>query len=196
MLMFYLAPMALAMFLLGIASGKSQTEFASLAWLKQFSKLALVTLIFTSIYRISFLWLLPDSEFYRNEFLRPIWFKLMFLSDVLFGLFYLWFIAWLWHRFKVINLLTPFSYVGKMALTNYLLQSLIGLFLFTGLGFSLYQTLSPTQCLLIAIVSFLLQALFSKYWLVYFQFGPLEWLWRCGSYMMIYPIRRKAKEVL
>lgn len=190
MLLFYLAPMALAMFLLGIAAGKGEYKFGSQTWLVQTKTLAITTLVLTSVYRFSFLWLMPGTELYSNEVLRPVWFKLMFLSDVTFGLFYLWAIAWCWHKNIGVKLLSPFSYVGRMALTNYLMQSLVGLVLFTSVGFALYQTLSPLMCFVLAVAIFSVQILFSKVWLTHFRFGPLEWLWRCGSYLSLFIMRR------
>lgn len=191
MLLFYLAPMALAMFLLGIAAGQNRVRFASTAWLEQTKKLAMIILVITTLYRVLFLWFLPGTELYSNEVLRPVWFKLMFLSDVTFGLFYLWVITWVWHQTTVAKLLIPFSFVGRMALTNYLMQSVIGLVLFTNIGFSLYQSLNPLQCFTLAMLCFVGQVLFSKFWLSHFQYGPLEWLWRCGSYMTMVPLRKE-----
>lgn len=190
MLLFYLAPMALAMFLLGIAAGKGQVKFGTEAWLKSSQSIAVFTLVVTTLYRLFFLWVLPSSELYQSDALRPLWFKVMFISDVTFGLFYLWAIAWLWHKARAVSLLTPFSYVGRMALTNYILQSGFGLFLFTNLGFALYQTLEPVECFMLAIAIFGIQVLFSKLWLVHFKYGPLEWLWRCGSYLSLFSLRR------
>ena len=190
MVLFYLAPMALSMFLLGICVGKSHDAFGSEQWVISFKRVALWVFIATTVYRITFLWVLPEFPIYRNEILRPLWFKLMFLSDIAFGLWYLWLMAWLWHFTRVKRLLVMFEAVGRMALTNYLLQSMIGLVLFTSVGFSLYESLSPITCLVIAFASFILQSIFSRLWLSHFQYGPFEWLWRCGSYMRWYPLKR------
>ena len=72
--------------------------------------------------------------------------------------------------------------VGRMALTNYILQSMIGLYLFTGIGFGLYGQLNRFELLMIVIIVCLLQLWFSGYWLKRFRYGPLEWLWRCLTY--------------
>ena len=68
--------------------------------------------------------------------------------------------------------------VGRMALTNYLLQSAICLVLFTGLGFGLVGTLQRATLYLIVVLIWLAQIYFSLWWLMRFQFGPAEWLWR------------------
>jgi uncharacterized protein len=72
--------------------------------------------------------------------------------------------------------------VGQMALTNYLLQSLIGTTLFYGYGFGLYGKLPLTLSIFIAVVVYLLQIPFSAAWLRRFRFGPFEWLWRALTY--------------
>ena len=192
MLLFYLAPMAFAMFSFGIAAGKSALTLGSKQWLAYFKKPAIFAFVLTSVYRAVFLFWLPESELYRHELLRPLWFKLMFLSDITFGLCYLWVIAWLWHRGWMKNVLMQFSYVGRLALSNYILHSVIGLLIFTNLGLSLYQTLSPLMCFVIALTSFVLQVLLSKFWLSHFQYGPLEWGWRCITYKQKMPFKRAA----
>jgi len=76
-----------------------------------------------------------------------------------------------------------FAPYGRMALTNYVLQSIIGGFLLFGWGLGLITSLRTLYLFFIAIAVIILQTLFSKYWLQYFKYGPLEWLWRCGTYL-------------
>ncbi|NTS78816.1 DUF418 domain-containing protein [Catenovulum sp. SM1970] len=190
MLLFYLAPMALAMFCLGMAAGKSTLKLGTKAWVEHFKRLAVLTFIVVNVYRVYFLWFLPETALYQSDVLKPWWFKLMFLSDVLLGLTYIWLIAWLWHHTSMNKILSLFALVGRMALSHYLLQSLIGLILFTQVGFALYQRLSPVECFTIAFFTFGLQVLLSFYWLKYFKFGPFEWLWRCASYRTWFALKR------
>ena len=190
MLLFYLAPMALSLFMLGIVAGRATLKFASIEWVNTFKNPVLFLFVITSFYRIAFLFWLPDSALYRHDLLRPLWFKLMFLSDITLGLCYLWGIAWLWHNQVVTKALMLFSYVGRLALTNYLLQSLMGVILFTNVGLSLYQTLSPLMCFIIAFACFCVQAVLSRIWLTHFKYGPLEWVWRCITYKQKMPIKR------
>jgi uncharacterized protein len=72
--------------------------------------------------------------------------------------------------------------VGRMALTNYLMQSLICAIIFTGLGFSLVGEFSRTSLYLIVLLIWLFQLLFSRWWLHRFKLGPVEWLWRSMTY--------------
>lgn len=79
---------------------------------------------------------------------------------------------------------------GRMALTNYIAQSLIGTFLLYGWGLGLLGKLHDWQTLLLSFVIIYLQIQASKIWLQKFHYGPLEWLWRCGTYFNLYQFRR------
>ena len=69
-----------------------------------------------------------------------------------------------------------------MALTNYICQSALGMFLFYGIGFGLGAGVGLSQTELIALTVFILQTFFSRLWLHYCLFGPLEWIWRMLNY--------------
>ena len=73
-----------------------------------------------------------------------------------------------------------FKAIGKMALTNYIAQSIIGVLLFRSLG--LFGEIDRIDQLGIVIGVWLLQVAWSKPWLDKFRFGPLEWLWRSLTY--------------
>lgn len=71
---------------------------------------------------------------------------------------------------------------GRMALTNYIGQSVIGMLLFYGIGLGLGASIGLSGTELIAAGVFLFQITFSTIWLHYFQYGPLEWIWRMQTY--------------
>lgn len=79
---------------------------------------------------------------------------------------------------------------GRTALSNYILQSLIGATLFFGFGFGLLAQLHDWQTFLLALLVITLQISISQYWLLRFRYGPLEWLWRCGTFLKWLPIRK------
>ncbi|MEO7445294.1 MAG: DUF418 domain-containing protein [Ferruginibacter sp.] len=85
---------------------------------------------------------------------------------------------------KIFNLLAP---VGRMALTNYITHTLIGLFVFTKLGLDVTNW-GPAACSIFAVAVFLLQIMLSTAWLKYFNYGPLEWIWRMLTYGHRLPI--------
>lgn len=81
-----------------------------------------------------------------------------------------------WSRF-----LSPLAAAGKMALTTYLCQTLIGLSLFFPIGMHLFTLTSLGQNALLCIAIFGLQLFVCHYWLQYFNYGPMEWLWRSAT---------------
>lgn len=78
--------------------------------------------------------------------------------------------------------LLPLTAVGRMALTNYLLQSLLATILFYGYGLGLYGEISPTVGIALAFLIFALQVRLSEWWMARHPFGPMEWLWRALTY--------------
>lgn len=85
--------------------------------------------------------------------------------------------------------LAPFAAMGRMALTNYLAQSLLATWIFNGYGLGWWGRVSPSTCVLGGSLIFLAQAALSHWWLARFRFGPMEWLWRCASYARWQPMR-------
>lgn len=80
--------------------------------------------------------------------------------------------------------------VGKMALSNYVMHSVIAMFLFTGAGFGLFGKLQRHELLYVVFSIWILQLIVSPIWLKYFQYGPLEWIWRNLSYLKKHPFRK------
>lgn len=72
--------------------------------------------------------------------------------------------------------------LGRMAFTNYVAQSVIFGWIFYGYGLGLFGRLGITQALVIGIVVYAGQVLFSAWWLRHYRYGPLEWLWRTLMY--------------
>ena len=81
-----------------------------------------------------------------------------------------------------------------MALTNYLGQSFICLFLFTGAGFALVGEIDRAGLYPIVFAIWLFQLWFSRWWLERFRFGPLEWLWRALTYGTLPQLRRSGAQ--
>jgi uncharacterized protein len=80
---------------------------------------------------------------------------------------------------------------GRMALTNYILHTLIGLVLFTGLGFK-FPPLGPAAWTILALAIFLAQIFISWLWLRVFLYGPIEWVWRSATYGKWQPFRKRS----
>ncbi|MEC8821587.1 MAG: DUF418 domain-containing protein [Pseudomonadota bacterium] len=80
--------------------------------------------------------------------------------------------------------------VGRMALTNYLLQSFICGLIFTGAGFALLGELERFELYPVVIAIWIFQLWISPLWLRYYRFGPAEWLWRALTYGQVPPMQR------
>jgi uncharacterized protein len=93
------------------------------------------------------------------------------------------------------NYLEIFVPVGKMTLTNYILQSVVAVLLFNGLGLGLLGKIGPSVILPIALVFFALQIAVSHLWLRYFLTGPLEWIWRMAVTGKWQPILRNEQVI-
>jgi len=86
--------------------------------------------------------------------------------------------------------------VGKMALTNYLMHSVICMIIFTGVGFGLFGKLQRYELLYVVFGIWIFQLILSPIWLRYFQYGPAEWLWRNLSYGKIHGFRKMPAQTL
>jgi uncharacterized protein len=78
--------------------------------------------------------------------------------------------------------MSPLASVGRMALTNYLMQSLLATTLFYGYAFGLFYRTSAAVGVLIALAIYAVQVAYSAWWMARFRFGPMEWLWRTLTY--------------
>ena len=90
----------------------------------------------------------------------------------------------MWLKFRL-------AAVGKMALTNYIMHSIICMIVFTGVGFGLFGKLQRHELLYVVFSVWIFQLILSPIWLKYFYFGPLEWSWRYLSYLKKYPFRKQ-----
>jgi len=85
--------------------------------------------------------------------------------------------------------LWPLASVGRMAISNYLLQTIICTTLFYGYGLGFYGRIGDAGGVLLTIAIYALQILLSVWWLHHFRFGPVEWLWRSLTYGERQPMR-------
>jgi len=82
--------------------------------------------------------------------------------------------------------------VGRMALTNYLAQSVIFCVVFLGWGFGVWGRVDRAGVWGFVVAVWLLQLVVSPLWLARFRFGPAEWVWRSLTYWKVQPMRRAA----
>ncbi|WP_010650054.1 DUF418 domain-containing protein [Oceanobacillus massiliensis] len=125
---------------------------------------------------------------------NPIWFS--YIQDNIGGTasatFYIVSFALLAISKNGMKLIQPFAPVGRMALSNYLFQSAVSFILFYGIGFGLYGTIRPIEGIIIVLLLFIIQVLFSRWWFTKYRFGPMEWIWRSLTYNKVQPLRKRT----
>jgi uncharacterized protein len=100
-------------------------------------------------------------------------------------------ICWLFKKDKLRTFFDALQTVGKMTLSNYIIQNVIGILLFSGFGLGLLHL--PFYCyILIAITIYIIQIFFSKWWISKYNYGPVEWIWRMLSYGKILPLKKES----
>jgi uncharacterized protein len=89
-------------------------------------------------------------------------------------------------------LLDRLAAVGRTALSNYLLQTIICTTILYGHGLALFGRVPRTSQILIVVAVWVVQLSLAPLWLRHFRFGPFEWIWRSLSYLERQPLRRAA----
>jgi uncharacterized protein len=116
------------------------------------------------------------------NFTAPILVVLAYTSAVL-----------LWLKPRRASSLPGFRAIGQMALTNYLVQSIVLSFVFYGYGLGLFGRIGSASAASLGLLLYLAQIQFSKLWSARYRFGPFEWLWRSAAYGQSQPMRRTPK---
>lgn len=135
-------------------------------------------------------WLEPTLDFGRLDLRASTAQVLQMLGGAVMALGYL---SWVVRGLQCpavaggLNALAP---AGRMALTNYLLQSLVMTTLFFGYGLGWFDQLPRAWQPLLVLAFFGLQVALSHWWMARFRFGPAEWLWRAATYGQRPPMRR------
>jgi uncharacterized protein len=151
--------------------------------------------LFVSVEKKAKFWLrvfLFSSIFFAVFFLVKLNLAFLVVNKALFGSFKLIISSWsnfglammlvsgfvLLYQSKLFhNALRTFAPFGKMSLTNYIVQSMLGSFLYYGYGLALYKHTGTSLSVLIALTVIIIQIALSKWWLNYHVQGPLERLW-------------------
>ena len=85
--------------------------------------------------------------------------------------------------------LSIFAPIGRMAFTNYVLQSVIFGFIFFGYGLGQFGRMGAAMAFVIGVAVYIAQLVLSKWWLRQYRFGPIEWLWRSLTYLKAQPMK-------
>lgn len=112
-------------------------------------------------------------------------------SVVPLSLAYISIICLTWVKTNGKNKMKILAPMGRMALTNYLMQTFIGIIVFYGVGFGLGGNIGPSVFIPIGLAIYVFQCVFSIIWLKYFNYGPFEWIWRMLTYGKKLPLRKE-----
>ncbi|MBD2722541.1 DUF418 domain-containing protein [Hymenobacter armeniacus] len=182
----------LAMFLLGLWVGRHQVFRQLDAYRPLLRRVALGGLALGLAANLLNAYLNHGREYNLGQ-APGLWFAVLYALGVgPLALGYAATFALAWRRPGARLVLRQLAPLGRMALTCYLSQSLIGSFLFYGLGLGWAGKVGPTLLWHLAAGIVGSQLLFCRWWLQRYQFGPAEWLWRSLSYRRAQPLRRAA----
>ncbi|MDX9770326.1 MAG: DUF418 domain-containing protein [Tenuifilaceae bacterium] len=175
-------PSVLAMFLIGLAFGKSgklnsisenKPFLRRVFWISLLIGLPIAALHPFGVFNYSRLAFDMSGAYHIIGF---------FLGSPILALAYFTGGLLLYSRFSQVKVLQMVASTGRMALTNYLLQSIVCTTIFYGYGLGLYGKVDAFQGLLITLIVWGIQLPISHWWLNRYKFGPAEWLWRWITY--------------
>ncbi|MCU5177432.1 DUF418 domain-containing protein [Bacillus toyonensis] len=181
-------PETVGLFLLGLYAGKKDIFRRTKEVDTKLKKWQIITFILTLP-----MWFFMVRYFLSKPFYEPIYMQAftMFSGKTLF-IFYIFTLMRLLQKEKWQTLLRPFQYVGRMALTNYISHTIGTLLVFELLFKNDYLAplwVGPLFC----ISFYTLQIFISRWWLSHYQYGPLEYIWRLGTYGKMMPLKKKSK---
>ena len=184
-------PKVLGMFLLGFYAGRKMMYLHLDKYVSLFKKIRLwgfvigIPAAMACTYFEIFQKHVPDPIGLLHTFFYAI-------SVVPLSLAYVSVICLRWIKKKGNSKLKMLAPMGRMALTNYLMQTIIGIIVYYGVGFGFGGNIGPAIFIPIGITVYALQILYSNLWFNYFNYGPLEWIWRQLTYWKRLPFRKRS----
>lgn len=167
----------LPLFLFGLAVAKSGVLTRVSELKGKFIFANRVSAVLTLVLSIPILWNYFTAPYYST---LPVLMYVVIQGKAI-AVFYITSCALLYESKLGRRLLAPFSYVGRMALTNYIMHSALTV-IFVSLVVENTASLPLWQTGIYCVIVYILQVVFSKLWLSRYEQGPMEWLWRKGTY--------------
>lgn len=170
-----------ALFMLGMVIGRTGLFTYSRHNIRIWFTVLIVAL--AAFFPLNGLWsVLPD--FVQDpETIRPLRLIIKSLANVSFMSVLVSSIILLYYTTKCKDILKRLAPYGRMSLTNYITQSVVGAMLFYGWGFGLHKELCITYSALVGVGLFIIQYMFNIWWLRGHRQGPLEWLWKRATWI-------------
>ena len=170
-----------SLFMLGLAAGRMEWFADSESNRRRWGRvLAMALVAFFPLYGLANM--LP--RFIENpNLLTPLSMILSSLYKLAFMLVLVSGVLFAYYSTRLQHLLQKLAPYGRMSLTNYITQSIIGAMLYYHWGFALHRYLCTTYCWLVGIAIFLLQLAFCTWWMKHHNHGPLEYLWKRATWL-------------
>ena len=173
-----------ALFMFGMLLGRRKYFIKGTSTIciwKRMLKLSVIAFIPLHILRV-----FVPAYIHNQSVLTPFNIAIPSLANFTFMLILISAFTLLWFKkgdgYKWQQIVIPY---GRMSLTNYISQSIIGVCIYYGFGLGLYTSTGATATLFIGLFIFTIQLIFSRYWLERHKQGPLEFLWRKGTWIKI-----------
>lgn len=181
-------PETVGLFLLGLYAGKKDIFRRTKELDPKLKKWQIIMFVLTLPF-----WFFMVRYFLSTSSYEPLYMQglAMFSGKTLF-IFYIFTLMRLLQKERWQTLLRPFQYVGRMALTNYISHTIVTLLVFGLLfknGYLAPLWVGPLFC----VGFYTLQIFISRWWLSRYQYGPLEYIWRLGTYGKMMPLKKKSK---
>ncbi|WP_242142702.1 MULTISPECIES: DUF418 domain-containing protein [unclassified Bacillus cereus group] len=184
----FMLPEIVGLFLLGLYAGKKDIFRRTKELDPKFKKWQMIMFVLTLP-----MWFFMIRYFLSKPSYEPIYMHAFtMLSGKTLFIFYIFTLIRLLQKERWQKFLRPFQYVGRMALTNYISHTIITLLVF-GLFFKHAYPVPLWIGLLFCIGFYILQIFISRFWLSRYQYGPLEYIWRLGTYGKMMPLKNKSK---
>ncbi len=183
----------LGMMLIGFVIGRSGFFKKVGEYKKQLMWFILIALIISIPANYMLAFYMNNSDGYFNLKIEGWYETIAYAIGVApLALVYVAILALLFQKKQVQQLLLFIAPVGKMAFSNYMSHSLIGIITFYGIGFGYMQQVGPVAWTVFAVIVFVCQIIISTIWLRFFEFGPVEWVWRSLTYGKKQPFLKQA----
>lgn len=135
-------------------------------------------------------WLEPTMDMGRLDIRASTAQVLQMLGGAVMALSYLAWVVKALHAPATARLFGLLGPAGRMALTNYLMQSIVATLVFYGYGLGYFEQLPRAWQPVFVFAFFALQVALSHWWMARFRFGPAEWAWRAATYLDLPAMRR------
>jgi uncharacterized protein len=175
-------PKVLAMFLIGFYAGRKMIYANIASHVPLLKRLQVYGFAIGLPFSVAMAFFEKDGYSVPKHWLGLTDTVLYAVSVVPLSLAYTSTIALLWHRGILKKLWIRIAAVGRMALTNYISQSVLGILIYYNIGLGMGVKFGPALFYPIAILVYVSQVIWSNAWLSRYPFGPLEWIWRKLTY--------------